>query len=71
MADSAVGRYLLVYQNFPRSEKAPTSLFKAAQLFEKKDPPVAIRYYDMLSDQYPTSTESRRAKDRLSTLRKK
>ncbi|HXF49592.1 MAG TPA: tol-pal system protein YbgF [Verrucomicrobiae bacterium] len=71
MADSAVGRYLLVYQNFPRSEKAPTSLFKAAQLFEKKDPPIAIRYYDMLSDQYPTSTESRRAKDRLSVLRKK
>lgn len=71
MADSAVGRYLLVYQNFPRSEKAPTSLFKAAQLLEKKDPSLAIRYYDMLEDQYPTSTEARRAKERLTALRKK
>ncbi len=71
MADSAIGRYLLVSQNFPRSEKAPTSLYKAAQLLEKKDPPVAIRYYDMLSDQYPTSTEARRAKERLTALRKK
>ena len=71
MSDSAVGRYLLVSQNFPRSEKAPTSLYKAAQLFEKKDPPVAIRYYDMLADQYPTSTEAKRAKERLSALRRK
>ncbi|MGH8003769.1 MAG: tol-pal system protein YbgF, partial [Limisphaerales bacterium] len=71
LVDSAVGRYLLVSQSFPRSEKAPTSLYKAAQLLEKKDPPVAIRYYDMLSDQYPTSTEARRAKERLTALRKK
>ena len=70
-ADSAVGRYLLVALNFQKSEKAPTSLFKAAQLLEKKDPPVAIRYYDMLADQYPTSTEARRAKERLTALRKK
>ncbi len=71
MADSAVGRYLLVYQNFQKSEKAATSLFKAAQLLEKKDPSLAIRHYDMLADQYPTSTEARRAKERLSALRKK
>jgi tol-pal system protein YbgF len=70
-ADSAVGRYLLVALNFQKSEKAPTSLFKAAQLLEKKDPPVAIRYYDMLAEQYSTSTEARRAKERLTALRKK
>ncbi|MCI0331130.1 MAG: tol-pal system protein YbgF [candidate division Zixibacteria bacterium] len=71
MADSAVGRYLLVSQTFPRSEKAPTSLYKAAQLLEKGDPAMAQKYYAMLVDQYPTSSEVRRARDRLNALRKK
>lgn len=70
-ADSAVSRYLLVALNFQRSEKASTSLYKAAQLLEKKDPPTALKYYGMLADQYPTSTEARRAKERMTALRKK
>ena len=70
-SDSAISRYLLVALNFQRSEKAPTSLYKAAQLLEKRDPPMALKYYASLADQYPTSTEARRAKERLSTLRKK
>ncbi len=70
-ADSAISRYLLVALNFQKSEKAPTSLYKAAQLLEKRDPPMALKYYASLAEQYPTSTEARRAKERLTALRKK
>ncbi len=71
MADSAVGRYLTVSQAFPRSEKAPTSLYKAAQLLEKGDPAMAQKFYMMLGEQYPTSSENQRARERLNVLRKK
>lgn len=71
LADSAVSRYLLVAQSYPKSEKASTSLFKAAQVLEKTDPAMAVKYYQMVFDQYPTSGEARRARERLAALRKK
>ena len=72
MADSAINRYLLVAQTYPKSEKAPTSLFKAAQALEQKgDLASAEKYYAAVLDQYPSSTEARRAKERVNAIRKK
>ncbi len=71
MADSAVNRYVMLAQSFPRSEKVPTALYKAAQALEKTNMDLAERYYDQVADQYPNSTEARRAKDRLLVIRKR
>jgi tol-pal system protein YbgF len=71
MADSAVNRYVMLAQTFPRSEKVPTALYKAAQALEKTNLDMAERYYDQVADQYPNSTEARRAKDRLNVIRKR
>jgi tol-pal system protein YbgF len=69
--DSAVNRYVMLAQSFPKSEKVPTALYKAAQALEKTDPEAAERYYGQVAENYPNSAEARRARDRLATIRKK
>jgi TolA-binding protein len=57
-----------VYTRFPRSEKAPTAMFKrAALLGTQSKPDKAREVLDLLIKTYPRSDEADLARERLRT----
>ena len=56
--------------NYPRSDKAPTSLYKEAlALIELKQPVLAQARLQYLIDNFPQAEEAPLAKERLATLK--
>ncbi len=59
-----------VLANYPRSDKAPASLYKEALvLLELKQPAVAEQRLQYLVETFPQSEESALARERLAALR--
>ena len=59
-----------VLANYPRSEKAPTSLYKEAlALIDLKQPAVAQQRLEYLVANFPQSEETPLARERLNSLK--
>jgi TolA-binding protein len=68
--EQAVQEFRKVLANYPRSDKAPASLYKEALvLLELKQPAVAQQRLQYLVDTFPQSEESALARERLAALR--
>jgi TolA-binding protein len=68
--EQAVQEFRKVLANYPRSDKAPASLYKEALvLLELKQPDVAQQRLQYLIDTFPQSEESTLARERLAALR--
>jgi tol-pal system protein YbgF len=68
--EQAVQEFRKVLANYPRSDKAPASLYKEALvLLELKQPDVAQQRLQYLVDTFPQSEESTLARERLAALR--
>ena len=68
--EQAVQEFRKVLANYPRSDKAPASLYKEALvLLELKQPVVAQQRLQYLVDTFPQSEESALARERLAALR--
>jgi len=68
--ESAVQEYRKVLANYPRSEKAPTALYKEAlALIDLKQPAVAQQRLEYLVANFPQAEETPLARERLSTLK--
>lgn len=68
--DSAAAYYGEVVARFPRSERAPTALYKLGRLEEDRKNPVAARaWYQRLIRDYPGSQDADLARDQLKQLR--
>jgi tol-pal system protein YbgF len=66
----AVQEFKKVIANYPRSDKAPTSLYKEAlALIELKQPALAQARLQYLIDNFPQAEETPLAKERLATLK--
>jgi tol-pal system protein YbgF len=62
--------YLLVSQRYPKSNDAPTALYKLAMSMAAQKKTAAARtYFRRVVSEYPRSTEAELAADRLRTLR--
>ena len=60
-----------VLASYPRSDKAPTALYKEAlALFDLRQPGVAQARLQYLVDTFPQSEESVLARERLATLKR-
>jgi TolA-binding protein len=68
--EQAVQEFRKVLANYPRSDKAPASLYKEALvLLELKQPDAAQQRLQYLIDTFPQSEESTLARERLAALR--
>jgi tol-pal system protein YbgF len=68
--EQAVQEFRKVLANYPRSEKAPTSLYKEAlALLELKQPAVAQQRLEYLVTNFPQSEETPLARERLAALK--
>jgi tol-pal system protein YbgF len=68
--EQAVQEFRKVLANYPRSEKAPTALYKEAlALLELKQPAVAQQRLEYLVTNFPQAEETPLAKERLATLK--
>jgi len=68
--EAAVQEFRKVLGNYPRSDKAPASVYKEALvLLELKQPAVAQQRLQYLVDTFPQSEESALARERLAALR--
>jgi tol-pal system protein YbgF len=68
--ENAVQEFRKVLANYPRSEKAPTALYKEAlALLELKQPAVAQQRLEYLVTNFPQAEETPLAKERLATLK--
>jgi len=68
--EQAVQEFRKVLANYPRSEKAPTALYKEAlALLELKQPAVAQQRLEYLVANFPQAEETPLAKERLATLK--
>jgi len=68
--EQAVQEFRKVLANYPRSDKAPASLYKEALvLLELKQPAVAEQRLQYLVETFPQSEESTLARERLAALR--
>ena len=68
--ESAVQEYRKVLANYPRSEKAPTALYKEAlALIDLKQPTVAQQRLEYLVANFPQAEETPLARERLNTLK--
>ena len=68
--ESAVQEFRKVLANYPRSEKAPTSLYKEAlALIDLKQPAVAQQRLEYLVANFPQSEETPLARERLNSLK--
>jgi tol-pal system protein YbgF len=68
--EQAVQEYRKVLANYPRSEKAPTSLYKEAlALIELKQPGVAQQRLEYLVANFPQAEETPMARERLAALK--
>lgn len=66
----SVQEFKKVIANYPRSDKAPTSLYKEAlALIELKQPALAQARLQYLIDNFPQAEEAPLAKERLATLK--
>ena len=66
----AVQEFKKVIANYPRSDKAPTSLYKEAlALIELKQPALAQARLQYLIENFPQAEETPLAKERLATLK--
>ena len=66
----AVQEFRKVLANYPRSEKAPTALYKEAlALLELKQPAVAQQRLEYLVSNFPQSEETPLARERLAALK--
>ena len=68
--ESGVQEFRKVLANYPRSEKAPSALYKEAlALIELKQPAVAQQRLEYLVANFPQSEETPLARERLTTLK--
>src|SRR3989475_2943745 len=68
--EQAMQEFRKVLANYPRSDKAPASLYKEALvLFELNQPAVAQQRLQYLVETFPQSEEAALARERLSALR--
>jgi tol-pal system protein YbgF len=68
--EQAVQEFRKVLANYPRSDKAPASLYKEAlALIELKQPDLAQQRLQYLVETFPQSEESTLARERLAALR--
>ena len=68
--ESSVQEYRKVLANYPRSEKAPTALYKEAlALIDLKQPAVAQQRLEYLVANFPQAEETPLARERLNTLK--
>jgi len=68
--ESAVQEFRKVLANYPRSEKAPTALYKEAlALIDLKQPAVAQQRLEYLVANFPQAEETPLAKERLTSLK--
>lgn len=68
--EQAVQEYRKVLANYPRSEKAPTALYKEAlALIDLKQPGVAQQRLEYLVANFPQAEETPLARERLATLK--
>jgi tol-pal system protein YbgF len=68
--ESAVQEFRKVVANYPRSEKAPTALYKEAlALIDLKQPAVAQQRLEYLVANFPQAEETPLARERLTTLK--
>jgi tol-pal system protein YbgF len=68
--DSAAAYYGQVIARFPRSDRAPTALYKLGRLEEdRKNPAAARAWYLRLIRDYPASQDADLARDQLKQLR--
>jgi len=68
--ESGVQEFRKVLANYPRSEKAPSALYKEAlALIELKQPAVAQQRLEYLVANFPQAEETPLARERLSTLK--
>ena len=68
--ESAVQEFRKVLANYPRSEKAPTSLYKEAlALIDLKQPAVAQQRLEYLVANFPQAEETPLARERLNSLK--
>ena len=68
--EAAVQEYRKVLANYPRSEKAPTALYKEAlALIELKQPAVAQQRLEYLVANFPQAEETPLARERLNSLK--
>ena len=66
----AVQEFRKVIANYPRSEKAPTALYKEAlALLDLKQPAVAQQRLEYLVSNFPQSEETPLARERLAALK--
>ena len=68
--EQAVQEFRKVLANYPRSEKAPTALYKEAlALFDLKQPAVAQQRLEYLVANFPQAEETPLARERLNSLK--
>jgi len=68
--EAAVQEFRKVLANYPRSEKAPTALYKEAlALIELKQPAIAQQRLEYLVANFPQAEETPLARERLSSLK--
>ena len=68
--EQAVQEFRKVLANYPRSEKAPTALYKEAlALLELKQPAIAQQRLEYLVANFPQAEETPLARERLATLK--
>jgi TolA-binding protein len=68
--EQAVQEFRKVLANYPRSEKAPTALYKEAlALFDLKQPAVAQQRLEYLVTNFPQAEETPLARERLNSLK--
>jgi TolA-binding protein len=68
--EQAVQEFRKVLANYPRSEKAPTALYKEAlALFDLKQPVVAQQRLEYLVANFPQAEETPLARERLNSLK--
>ena len=68
--ESAVQEFRKVLANYPRSEKAPTALYKEAlALIELKQPGLAQQRLEYLVANFPQAEETPLARERLAAIK--
>jgi tol-pal system protein YbgF len=69
LPDSAAVYYAVVAKSYPKSNRAPSALYKLGLLAERaKDPAAARGYYQRVVKNYPASDEAALARDRLKSV---
>jgi TolA-binding protein len=70
--EQAVQEFRKVVANYPRSDKAPSALYKEALvLIELKQPAVAQARLQYLVDNFPQAAETMLAREKLAALKER